>query len=518
MSLPHANASDAAQTAGRPRVIVPVPRTCTPCADGCRASCDVFTASFRGREVLSRDSLCTPVAGNEGNHSIDYSHLAIAGRPLGPADPGTSLPIANTETQYGVSKRVKMCLPVITGALGSAEIDGKNWEHIAVGAAISGVTIVCGEDICGIDPDLELDSAGRVKNAPIMARRVEQYRRHHEGYGDMIVRMSVDDARLGVAEYVIGTLAVESVELVWGRDGGDESRIDSLEWALDLRKRGYWVIPDPSQEANQAAFRDGALKHFERHSRPGFFDLDGFMREVERVRSLGAKRVTLSTGACPIHELALAIKWASLAKLDLLTIDAGAGGMGLGDLTQDSVVRAFHLQAVAGDLCRRLAARGEFVPDIAIAGGFSSEDHIFKALALGAPFTKAVCMGRTLVIPGMVGRNIGRWLQEGGDTLPRTISDYGHTAEEIFVCYADLVARYGRDTVKSLPLGAIAFYTLIDKLRAGLQQLMAATRNFAVSTIGRNDLLALTPEAARISGIPCVPDAFREQADRIINA
>jgi glutamate synthase domain-containing protein 2 len=53
------------------------------------------------------------------------------------------------------------------------------------------------------------------------------------------------------------------------------------------------------------------------------------------------------------------------------------------------------------ELCRKLAARGKFVPDIAIAGGFSSEDHIFKVLAMGSPFTKAVCMGRALMIPGI---------------------------------------------------------------------------------------------------------------------
>jgi TolA-binding protein len=57
------------------------------------------------------------------------------------------------------------------------------------------------------------------------------------------------------------------------------------------------------------------------------------------------------------------------------------------------------------ELCRKLAARGQFVPDIAVAGGFSSEDHIFKVLAMGSPFTKAVCMGRALMIPGMVGKN-----------------------------------------------------------------------------------------------------------------
>jgi hypothetical protein len=53
--------------------------------------------------------------------------------------------------------------------------------------------------------------------------------------------------------------------------------------------------------------------------------------------------------------------------------------------------------------------------------------------------------------------------------LPKTVSDYGRTVEEIFVSYEDLVAKYGKDTVKSMPLGAIAFYTFADKLKVGLQ-------------------------------------------------
>ena len=54
-----------------------------------------------------------------------------------------------------------MRIPIFTGALGSTEIARKNWEHFAVGAAISGITIVCGENVCGIDPDLELEPRAR---------------------------------------------------------------------------------------------------------------------------------------------------------------------------------------------------------------------------------------------------------------------------------------------------------------------------------------------------------------------
>jgi len=326
-----------------------------------------------------------------------------------------------------------------------------------------------------------------------------------------------------VAEYVVSQLGVECIELKWGQGAkciGGEIQVDSIERALELQRRGYLVTPDPSNAANQAAFRDGALKHFERHSRLGFVDHDGFMKEVERLRKLGAKRVTLKTGAYPMRELAMAIKWASQAKLDLLTIDGAAGGTGMSPwrMMQEWGVPTFYLQAMTQELCQKLAARGEFVPDIAIAGGFSSEDHIFKVLAMGSPFTKAVCMGRALMIPGMVGKNIGIWLNEGGEALPRTVSDYGHTVEEIFVCYEDLVAKYGKDTVRSMPLGAVAFYTLADKLKVGLQQLMAGSRNFKLSTISREDLMALTPEAAQVSGIPYIMDAYREEAERIINA
>jgi glutamate synthase domain-containing protein 2 len=237
------------------------------------------------------------------------------------------------------------------------------------------------------------------------------------------------------------------------------------------------------------------------------------------VRALGAKRVTLKTGAYPMRELAMAIKWSSDAKIDLLTIDGAPGGTGMSPwrMMCEWGVPTFYLQAMTWDLCEKLAKKGAHVPDIAIAGGLSTEDHIFKVLAMGAPHVKAICMGRAMMIPGMVGKNIGLWLQNGQDKLPKTVSQYGRTPEEIFVSYEELVAKYGRDTVKEMPLGAVGVYTFVEKLRVGLQQIMAGSRNFRLSTIGRNDVLALTEEAAKVSGIPYVMDAYREEAEAIIN-
>jgi glutamate synthase domain-containing protein 2 len=153
------------------------------------------------------------------------------------------------------------------------------------------------------------------------------------------------------------------------------------------------------------------------------------------------------------------------------------------------------------------------VPDIAIAGGFSSEDHIFKVIAMGSPYVKAVCMGRALMIPGMVGNNISKWIKEGN--LPVTVSEYGKTEKEIFVCYEELAEKYGKD-MKDITLGAVGVYSFVQKLRVGLQQLMAGSRNFRLNTIFRNDLMSLTEEAAKVSGIPYVMDAYRKEAEAIL--
>lgn len=527
MNLQRPNANDATETSNRSKSVVPGSGLCTRCIDGCKGNCEVFKASFRGREVIYPGPFGEITAGGDKEYPIDYSHLNIQGYALGAKGlPGneegnpdnTLFPMVNTETEFGYENKVKMRMPIFTGALGSTEIARKNWEHFATGAAISGITLVCGENVCGIDPQLERDKNGKVTKSPDMERRIKLYRRYHEGYGDILVQINVEDTRLGVAEYVIDKLGVETVELKWGQGAkciGGEIKVNSLERALELQKRGYLVTPDPSLPENQAAYKEGALRQFERHSRLGFVDEEGFMKEVARLRSLGAKRVTLKTGAYPMRELAMAIKWASRAKIDLLTIDGAPGGTGMSPwrMMEEWGVPTFYIQCMAHELCTKLAENGEYVPDIAIAGGFSSEDHIFKVLAMGSPHVKAVCMGRALMIPGFVGKNIDAWLKE--EALPKTISKFGTTKEEIFVSYETLKTKYGKE-VDEIPLGAIALFTYADKLKVGLQQLMAGSRNFNIPSISRSDLMSLTEEAAKVSGIPYVMDAYREEAMRII--
>ncbi len=527
MNLHRPNSNEALQTKNRSRDVAPQSGICSRCVDGCRGNCDLFNATFRGRELLYPGPFGDITAGADKDYPVDYSHLNILGYALGAegvaADPDhATFPAVSTECSYGVTNKVKMRIPMFTGALGSTEIARKNWEHFAVGAAITGISLVCGENVCGIDPKLTFDKKGKVKDSPDMRRRVEAYRRYHQGYGDILVQMNVEDTRLGVAEYVIDKLGVECIELKWGQGAkciGGEIKVHSLERAQELKKRGYIVTPDPDSKAIQAAFKSGAIKEFERHSRLGFVDEESFAKEVERLRKLGAKRVTLKTGAYPMRELAMAIRWSSDNGIDLLTIDGAPGGTGMSPwrMMAEWGVPSLYLHSMAYELCDRLAKNGAWVPDIAFAGGFSSEDHIFKALALGAPYTKAVCMGRGLMIPGMVGKNIERWLKGEDGGLPSTVSKHGTTKEEIFVCFEELKAKYGKE-INEFPLGAIGLYSAGEKLRVGLQQLMAGARKWKPEFITRRDLASLTEECAMVTGITYIMDAYREEAYDIIDA
>jgi len=523
MNLRQPNSNEATGTTNRSRDVAPVSGICTRCIDGCKGSCEIWLSSFRGREVLYPGPFGEITAGADKNYPVDYSHLNIQGYAMGARGlpEGTEISpdsavfySVNTETEYGWDKKVRMRVPIFTGALGSTDIARINWEHFAVGAAISGITIVCGENVCGVDPELILDNKGKVKKSPEMDRRISLYKKFWDGYGEMLVQMNVEDTRLGTAEYVSSKHHLDTIELKWGQGAkciGGEIKVKSLDRAVELKKRGYIVLPDPTRPDTQVAFKQGAFREFERHSRLGFISKEGFLEEVDRLRDVGFKRVTLKTGAYSAVELAMAIRYGSEAKIDLLTIDGAPGGTGMSPwpMMNEWGIPTFYLQSLAIEYAELLKKRGLRVPDLAMAGGFSDEPNVFKAIAMGSPYFRAVCMGRGLMIPGMVGKNIEKWIKDGD--LPKTVSKYGSVPEEIFVTWEELKEKFG-SRFKEIPMGAIGIYTYSQKFKIGLQQIMAGNRNFNLQSVSRNDLMALTEEASRISGIPYVMDAYADEA------
>lgn len=300
-----------------------------------------------------------------------------------------------------------------------------------------------------------------------------------------------------------------------------------------MKNRGYVVDPNPLLPDVQEAFEHGSIKSFARHSRLGYTDLQSeeevkksFMESVAYLRSLGYKRISLKTGSYGNEALAMAIKYATEAKLDLLTIDGSGGGTGMSpwNMMDSWGVPSLHLHAQAYKYAKILADQGEKVVDMAFAGGLAKEDQVFKALALGAPFTKMICMGRALMIPAFLGSNIegvlnpdnkskvnGHW-----EKLPPVVAAQGMKAEEIFAGYYDVQHIVGADEMKNIPYGAIASYTAADKLSAGLQQLLAGVRKFNVNDITREEIFSGNEETAQITGVPFMIDVDDDKALSIL--
>ena len=396
---------------------------CTLCTADCKGKCETWLASLVGRKLLYPRNFGSITSGsaNVSAVGVGYHALRIAGYAYGAHGLDDKLsssaderifPNVDISTSFGDRVKTACRLPIMTGALGSTPIAAKYWDSFATGAALCGFPIVIGENVVGIDRAAVVDN-GRTLSSPELNRRIETYLRYHDGYGAIIVQMNVEDTRNGVAEYVIDKYGDKVIiELKWGqgaKDIGGEIQVTDIDYALYLKSRGYLLDPDPSDETVAKAFKNHAITSFARHSRLGATDMneaaqvhDAFIGEVTRLRQLGYKRISLKTGSYGMEALAMAIRYAADAKLDLLTIDGSGGGTGMSpwNMMDHWGIPSLPLHAKTYAYCRILDERGITPPDISLAGGFAREDHIFKALALCAPYTKLVCMGRAPMIPG----------------------------------------------------------------------------------------------------------------------
>ena len=520
---------------------------CTLCRADCQGRCETWLSSLVGRKLLyPRDfGLVTAGANNTCHVGVSYNSLRIQGYAYGAhgingdvvADSDHCIfPNVDLSTEFGGRTRTRSRLPIMTGALGSTFIAAKYWDSFAIGGALVGIPVVVGENVVGVDRNSEIKN-GRVVKAPELDRRIRTYLRYFDGHGAIIVQLNVEDTRNGVAEYVAehyGDTCI--IELKWGqgaKDIGGEIQVTSLDYAQFLKRRGYIVDPDPESLDVQEAFEHGAITSFARHSRLGATHTSSvelvreeFMKAVDYLRSLGFDRISLKTGSYGMEELAMAIKFASQAGLDLLTIDGSGGGTGMSpwNMMQSWGVPSINLHAKAHEYASLLASQGESVVDLSFAGGFALEDSIFKGLALGAPYTRLICMGRSLMIPGFLGANIegvlhperrealnGNW-----DSLPKAVRDLGGAADEIFASYFEVQKKVGREEMKNIPYGAIALWTLTDKLSCGLQQLMAGARKFKLQNMSRSDIFSANRETAEETGIPHASDINNETAKKIL--
>jgi glutamate synthase domain-containing protein 2 len=524
MSYTKLNRSAATLTKNRTEgSISPFSGMCVTCVDGCIGMCEIGKSAYRGAEVLYPQPFGIITAASEKEYPVDLSHFSIMGTAAGAwgveadSDKATFEKVG-IETRIGRNKAIKLRVPFVLGGMGSTNVAKQNWEGLAAGAAISGTILTIGENVCGMDEGSEFKS-GRVVRSPDMEFRVRSFKDwQDDGYGAVVVQANVEDTRLGVQEYAIEKLGIEIVELKWGqgaKDIGGEVKIKSLKKAQELKKRGYIVLPDPEEPNVIQAFEKGSFKEFERHSRMGMVEEESFMKRVEALRKAGAKYVFLKTGAYRPADLARAVKFASKAKIDFLTVDGAGGGTGMSPwrMMNEWGIPSVEIWSLTYYYADRLAKAGEYVPDIAFAGGITFEDQIFKALALGAPYVKAVGMARSPMAAAMVGKTIGSRIKDG--QIPVYVERFGSSSEEIFVTAPELKLKY-KTRFNDLPPGAMGVYTYFKRLSQGLRQMMAGGRKFALEYITRDDIAALTEDAAKISGINYIMNVDKDEVDSIL--
>jgi len=526
MAMTKINRSAATLSKNRtPDSVSPFSGMCATCVEGCIGMCEIGKSSIRGAECIYPQPFGTMTAASEKEYPVDFSHFNIMGSAVGAhgiaADSEHAVFTAvDLETTVGDKNPLKLKLPIVIPGLGSTYVAKRNWDGLAIGSAISGTILTIGENVCGMDDESEI-KGGKIKRSPDMESRIKTYRDWQiPGYGDIVVQFNVEDTNLGVPRYVLEDLGVQTVELKWGqgaKDIGGEVRLKSIEKAREMKEKGYIVLPDPDDKEVIESYKLGGVKDFERHSRLGMVTEEGFSAAVDELRSMGAKRVFLKTGAYRPVDLARAVKYASDNRIDMLTVDGAGGGTGMSPwrMMNEWGVPTIELCSLTYEYVDYLAKQGKYVPSIVFAGGLTMEDQMFKAFALGAPYVKAIGMARSPLAAAMVGKTIGSRVMEGD--LPVYIERFGTTMEEVFITGVHLRETYGEEFEKLHP-GAIGVYTYYGRIAQGMRQLMAGARKFNLSLIARDDICSLTREASDISGIAFVTELDKDAAWEVIKS
>lgn len=517
---------------------------CTQCRTDCQGKCETFVSSFKGRRTIySQEPTGTVIYGSDNINPIgvSYNSLRVQGKIYGAkgiADRSSEACVsANVDysTEFGVALKTKCRVPISQGPALNAV--SQYWPSYAMAAAIVGYPLVIGENAMNMDKEMVVTN-GKVTKAPRIDKMIDTFLRYDQGYGGIVVQVNYDDVYQGsTIDYICEKYGNKVImEIKWSQGGkiiNGEVITKDLAHAKFM-SRHYPIFPNPNDPKIEKIYAEGGKVRFTRQSRVPHTALDTyeqvekeFVSLVDRIRAKGIERVLLKIGGMEMGSLAMALKVASKAKIDLVTIDGSGGGTAHSPwpMMEHTGVPSVLVHAKAYEYNKILADKGEFTADLSFAGGLAKPDHIYKAMALGAPFCKIITLGRAIMIPGFVGSNIegvlyperktavhGAW-----DKLPAIVQECGSTPEEIFEGYDDFKNMVGTDMMKDIPLGAVAIWTYIDKLMVGMQQLMAGARSFNIASISREDIASANRETERETQIPFITEAQDELAKQILN-
>ncbi len=522
------NGMSTTNTRTRVQDVSPTSGMCPICVEECPVLCEIGKSAFRGRETLYPipEEFGTSTAASLKNYGLDWSDFNILSKLRGAEgieeDPDKAL-FSNVDVSSEMGG-VPLKVPIASGAYGSTAVAKNNWDALSIGAALSGAILVVGENVCRMDPEAKF-SDGSIEYSEDMEYRINKFREFWDGeHGDVSVQTNVEDERLDVESYVISDLGVNIIERKWGQGAkaiGGEVRIPDLDRALTLKKRGYIVLPDPEDPEVQEAYKDGIIQSFERHSRVGMPKEKDFVEDVEQLRDKGAEKVTLKTGAYRPSDVAWTMKVASEAEVDYITFDGAGGGTGMSPvpMMNEMSTPTVYLEAQILKCAQILDDKGEYVPDISMAGGFIQETQMLKSIAMSnfgdEPYIKSITMARAPITAAFKANYFQELAEK--DNLPSDFEKkYGKNVENFFVTTDHLKEEYGSD-FENIPPGAIGVYTYLkDRIGVGLKQLLAGTRKWSLDLVDRDDLAALTERASRVTDIPIMDEVESDAYERIL--
>ena len=385
------------------------------------------------------------------------------------------------ETRFGTGKGISCKFPFKIGATATAATQKSNWPGLAAGAAIAGIPLWIGENVCGFDLNAKFEN-GRVVSAPELEWRVKWYCNWQlQGYGNLVVQANPQELLLGMPEYALKHLGVHSFDFRWGN--GDKKldfAVKGLAAARELRNRGYGMAPDPNDSKTADRMSKDAECEFQVHANSAAVSYDALLRKINELRKLGAKHISITIPGERPTDLARAMRFASQAKLDLLTIDTA----------NSAKLETYELVCTS---LQRLQRRGDFIPDVAIEGAFESADELVRAFAMAAPYIKLASPAGT----------------------PLAAALRSDASAEERESYPEELREMLGEQVKRLPAGALGIYGYLSGLAEGLCNRLAKLQKPSLGALERSDVLL----ASGLSGVTrlSLSEAEHEQMAAILD-
>ena len=476
-----------------PQHVSPFSGMCSMCTADCVGTCEIGISAVRGADAVYPTTTGDNQVASEKVYPIDYSHFNINGRVFGAvgaeadSDKATIRDV-NLETEIGTLNPVKLKMPIILPALIKL-----NWQDYFGGAAMAGVLTVIGEGACTKDPTLKLEN-GKVVHCPKLGEFLDAFRKYYRGYGQIILQVNVDDDRIGVPEYAIKECGCEAIEFKFGQSAkGTQpvNRLATLEAALKAQAQGLLVLPDPSDPEVQERYKAGYGENFRSYARMPMWTEETLIARIEQLREMGLKNVYFKMAGYDYADLERVLRIAAAAQVDMVTFDGAGGGSGYSPckMMNEWCLPSCVMQSYLNEIAAKLEQEGIRVPNMAVTGGFVTEDQVYKALALGAPYISAVGICRASMAAAMNGKKIGELLEAG--KLPTELQRFGSTKEELFLELRELRNIYG-DAANEFSLGAVGVYSFLSRIAFGLKHFAALNRKFDLKYIDQSDIFPLT--------------------------